>query len=173
MKLKHTFIYFFVFVLAGNLVGQTSVVPIVELRNSGLLGGVQNGRWIAPTKMATKMKAETEFVLVSWNGVEEGGVTFGKKAEQEDVCQDFTRMKFDLEQDHGVAIGSDAKWNPVPRVPKAIDLNNATYKEAVRKFLVRKGIARPVVKLTEAYRADLEGDGRLGLAVHPKPRAPV
>ena len=145
--------------LATSAFGQSVIVPIVELRNKGLMGGVQNGRWVAPTKVAPKMKPETEFVLVGWTGAEEGGVTFGKKEEQEDVCQDFTRMKFELDQDHGVAIGSDGKWNAVPRIPKPIDLNNATYKEAVRKFLVRKGIARPVVKLTEAYRADLEGDG--------------
>jgi hypothetical protein len=144
---------------AVTAIGQTAIIPIVELRNKGLMGGVQNGRWIAPVKVAPKMKPETEFVLVSWSGAEEGGVTFGKKEEQEDVCPEFTRMKLELEQDHGVAIGSDGKWNPVPRIPKAIDLNSAVYKETVRKFLVRKGIARPVVKLTEAFRVDLEGDG--------------
>lgn len=138
---------------------QTAVVPIVELKFRGLLGGVQNGRWIAPTRVAPKMQSETEFVLVGWNGVEEGGVTLGKKGEQEDVCQDFTRFEFELQQDHGVAIGSTAKWNPVPRIPKTIDLNNATYKTVVTNFLRRKGIARPVVQIKEAFRVDLEGDG--------------
>ena len=135
------------------------IVPVVELRNRGLMGGVQNGRWIAPTTVARNIKAETEFVLVGWNGVEEGGVTFGKKGEQEDVCQDFTRMELGLEQDHGVAIGSGLKWNPVPRLPKPIDPNNATYKTVATNFLRSKGIARPVVKIKEAFRVDLEGDG--------------
>ena len=144
---------------AGVLHGQTTVVPIVELKNRGLMGGVQNGRWVAPANVAPKMESETEFVLVGWNGVEEGGVTFGKKAEQEDVCQDFTRFEFELEQDHGVAIGSALKWNPVPRIPKVIDSNNAAYKTVVTNFLKRKGIARPVVRIKEAFRVDLEGDG--------------
>ena len=138
---------------------QTAIVPIVELAHRGLMGGVLNGKWIAPAKVAPKMKDETEFVLVGWKGVEEGGVTLGKKGEKEDVCQDFTRMQFELEQDHGIAIGSAAKWNPVPRVPKIIDPNGATYKTVVTNFLKRKGIARPVVKIKEAFRVDLEGDG--------------
>jgi hypothetical protein len=105
------------------------------------------------------MKPETEFVLVGWNGVEEGGVTLGKKGELEDVCQDYTRMELELKQEHGIAIGSAARWNPVPRVPKTIDPNNPTYRTVVRNFLRRKGIARPVVQIKEAFRVDLEGDG--------------
>ncbi len=149
------------FILAGTIQvsSQGPIVPIVELKFRGLLGGVQNGKWIAPVRVAPTTKSETEFVLVGWNGVEEGGVTSGKKGEQEDVCQDFTRFEFELEQDHGVAIGTAAKWNPVPRVPKAIGLDNAAYKSLVTKFLRKKGIVRPVVRIKEAFRVDLEGDG--------------
>src|SRR5215204_273544 len=138
---------------------QSSVVPIVELKYRGLMGGVQNGKWIAPTRVAPGLKTESEFVLVGWNGVEEGGVSLAKKGEKEDVCQDFTRMQFELEQDHGVAIGTAAKWNPMPRVPSKIDVNSAAYRSVIASFLKRKGIARPVVKIQEAYRIDLEGDG--------------
>ncbi len=145
---------------AGTLYAQLTVVPIVELKYGGLMGGVQNGKWIAPTKVAPKLDAETEFVLVGWNGVEEGGVTFGKKDEEmKGICEDYTRVEFDLKQDHGIAIGSDAKWNPAPRIPKPIDAENATYKTIVANFLRKRGIARPVVKIKEAFRIDLEGDG--------------
>ena len=139
--------------------GQSSVVPIAELKNGALLGGVQNGKWIPTTKFSSRMASESEFVLVSWNGAEEGGVTLGKKGEVEDVCRDFVRMTFELEQDHGVGIGSEAKWNPVPRVPKLIDPKGATYRTVVANYLKRKGIAQPVVSIQEAFRADLEGDG--------------
>jgi len=138
---------------------QSTVVPIVELKNHGLMGGVRNGKWITPNLIAPKMKSEIEFVLVGRNGVEEGGVTLGKKGEQEDVCQDFTRFDFDLDQDHGVAIGSNAKWNPVPRKPKAIDPKNAMYITVVTNFLRKKGIAKPIVRIKEAFRVDLDGDG--------------
>ena len=145
--------------LSVAISAQSAIVPIVELKFRGLMGGVQNGKWLAPAKVRPKLKAETEFVLVGRNGVEEGGVTFGKRGEQEDVCQDFTRFEFELEQDHGVAIGTAAKWNPVPRMPKAIDLNNPIYKTIIANYLKKKGIVKTTIKLTEAYRVDFEGDG--------------
>ena len=157
MNIKY--IILFLFVLAFNTMGQTAVVPIVELKFRGLLGGVQNGKWVAPTRFRNQLKQQAEFILIGRNGVEEGGVTLGKKGDQEDVCEDFTRFEFELNQDHGVAIGTAAKWNPTPRIPKPIDLNNATYKTVVANFLKRKGIAKTTIKLTEAFRIDLEGDG--------------
>ena len=147
------------FALSYVAAAQSSVVPIAEFKNGGLLGGVQNGKWITSTKFSAKMPVEKEFVLVSWKGVEEGAVSLGTKGEIEDVCPDFVRMKFELEQDHGVAIGSEAKWNPVPRALQVIDPRGATYRTVVANFLKRKGIARPVVSIKEAFRVDLEGDG--------------
>ena len=128
----------FVFALSTAAAAQSSVVPIAELKHGGLLGGVQNGKWIAPTGFSQRMAAETEFVLVSWSGVEEGGVTLGKKGPMEDVCQDFVRMEFELQQDHGVAIGTTAKWNPVPRIPNAIEPKRPANRTDVDNFLKRK-----------------------------------
>jgi len=156
---RTTIAVFFVLFSVLALRAQPTIVPIVELKHGGLLGGVLKGKWIASTKVGPTIGKETEFVLVGWRGVEEGGVTLGTKGETEDVCQDFTRFKFELEQDTGVAIGSIAKWNFTPRIPTTIDLNNATYKTVVTNFLRKKGIARPVVKIREAFRVDLEGDG--------------
>ncbi len=156
----HKIIFTFViFAAAISAYGQSAIVPVVELKFRGLMGGVQNGKWVAPVKVAASMKPETEFILVGRNGVEEGGVSSAKKGEPEDVCENFTRMEFDLEQDHGVGIGSSATWNPMPRMPKAIALNNATYRAVAKNFLIKKGIARPVVSINEAYRIDLDGDG--------------
>ena len=157
MRITHLFACLFIF--CSTVFSQAPIVPIVELKFRGLLGGVQNGKWIEPTKFRDRLKGDSEFVLVSRTGVEEGGITFGKKGQQEDVCSDFTRFEFDLQSDHGVAIGAAAKWNPVPRMPKAIDLNNLTYRTVVASFLKKKGISKTTIKLTEAFRVDLEGDG--------------
>jgi len=158
--MKITAFFSILIVLCSTTVfAQKEIVPIVELKFRGLMGGVQNGKWIAPAKVAPKLGAETEFLLVGWNGVEEGGVSLAKKGEPEDVCENFTRFEFELQQDHGVAIGTSANWNPAPRIPKAIALNNAAYRTVVTKFLKRKGIAQPVVRIKQAYRIDLEGDG--------------
>lgn len=149
----------FLFICTTSLVAQTALVPIADMRLAGLMGGVQNGRWVASEKATPKVKSETEFVLIGINGVEEGAVTLGKKGAPGDPCQDMTPFEFDLEQDSGIAIGSGAKWNFVPRIPKPIDLNSAIYKTVVTNFLKRKGISRPMVSIKEAVRVDLEGDG--------------
>ena len=96
MNKQPIFLLVIMLAIVSVSLGQSDVIPIAELRFRGLMGGVQNGKWVAPAKAAPAMKPETEFVLVGWNGVEEGGVTLGKKGEQEDVCRDFTRMEFEL-----------------------------------------------------------------------------
>jgi hypothetical protein len=145
------------FIVAG---GQQSMVPIVEMKTRGLLGGVQNGKWIDAVKSAARIPKDIELVLVGLDGVEEGDMTVAKHGEKEDVCEDFHRFEFELETGAGIAIGSSAKWNFTPRIPQTINVDNRTYKTAVADFLAKKGIARPVVKIQQAYRIDLDGDGR-------------
>jgi hypothetical protein len=65
-----------------------------------------------------------------------------------------------LSDKYGIAIGNDAPWNAMPRVPKPIDLNDAVYKKAVADTVRTKGIINPKIKLTKAFRVDLEGDGK-------------
>lgn len=149
----------FTVVLAASAYGQTSFVPIGELKVKGVMGGVENGRWIAPARAAKLMNERTEFVLIGKRGVEEGGVTFGRLSQPEDPCDDFYPLELELKMDLGVAIGSVAKWNPMPRMPKEISLENKTYRNIVAGYLRGKGIANPVVRLTRAFRIDLDGDG--------------
>ena len=139
---------------------QKSVIPIVELRFSGLLGGVQNGRWLPAAKVAPLLGQTTEFKLVGLTGVEEGGVSLARKLEKEDVCENFQRMEFELKMKAGVAIGTKANWDPMPRLPKRIDPSNSVYRNVVAGFLKKKGIPRPVVKIKQAYSIDLDGDGK-------------
>jgi hypothetical protein len=136
-------------------------VAIVDMKVGGLMGGSENGKWLTPSLMAEKMAEKTEFVLAGLEGVEEGGVSWGTKEPMStDICQDLFSFKFDLESDEGIAMGSTAKWNIVPRIPQGIALTNAAYKTIVANYLKSKGIRNPIVKITKAYRVDLEGDGK-------------
>jgi len=144
--------------LALTVSAQVKRIPIADMRVGGLMGSAQGGKWLAPDR--AKLAEKTEFVLVSLKGVEEGGVSWGTKQPQStDICQDLVSIDFDLESKTGIAIGSDAKWNFVPRIPQEIALDNATYKKVVGDWLKTKGILRPVIKITQAYRVDIEGDG--------------
>lgn len=144
-----------------SIFSQKKAVPVAHMKVGGLMGGAENGKWLTPEKMAAKMAAQTEFVLAGLKGVEEGGVSWGtKQPKSTDICQDLVGLKFDLESDDGIAVGSAGKWNIVPRIPQEIALGNATYKTIVANYLKSKGIVKPVVNITQAYRVDLEGDGR-------------
>lgn len=137
---------------------QQKRVPILDMKVGGLMGSVQGGKWLAPDRAT--LAGTTEFVLVGLKGVEEGGVGVGTKEPQStDICQDLVAVKMDLESDTGIAIGSDAKWNFVPRIPGEIRVGSTSYKSIVAGYLKSKGILKPVVNIKQAYRIDLEGDG--------------
>jgi hypothetical protein len=59
----------------------------------------------------------------------------------------------------GIAIQSPS-WNVMPRLPRAIDPKDTTYVQIVSDILQREGIKKPDVKITEAYKVDLDGDGK-------------
>ncbi|HKX84948.1 MAG TPA: hypothetical protein VJL58_12055 [Pyrinomonadaceae bacterium] len=138
---------------------QSVVVPVVALSGGGLLGGVQNGKWIAPAKVAPAMKPKMEFILAGWNGVEEGGVSLAEFNGNPDVCNDYWSFSFELEMKEGVGLGTNAKWNPAPRRATAIPTTNSTYKTIVSNFLKTKGFRNPVVTIKQIYKVDLDGDG--------------
>jgi hypothetical protein len=151
-----------VFALLGSVAGgQTTLVPFIEMKIGGLIGGVQNGRWVSATRAAKLMKDQAEFLLVGDSGVEEGGVTLGKLILPTDnePCDDFYAVETELEMERGVGIGSSAKWKLIPRMPKAISPDNAVYKNIVANFLKTKRITNPGVKITQAMIVDLDGDG--------------
>lgn len=159
MKLFISVFLFAAFVL--TIPAQTKIIPIADMRYSVLLGGVDGGKWIKPEKVIPTLKDQTEFVIAGFRGVEEGGVTVGKKGERSEVCDaDYLELDFDLKSETGVAIGSAAKWKPVPRIPQEISADSREYKTIVGDFLKTRGISKSPVKITRGFRVDLDGDGR-------------
>ena len=155
-------------ILNSAATAQTRIVPIVEMKVKGLLGGVENGKFVDAKTTAAKLKGDEKYTLFGVKGVNKGELSIGKPKNDEDVCEDFYYVETPadaevigkVEDVSGVALGDGYKWNPVPRLPKAIDLNDATYKKAVADVLRTKGITKTTIKLTQAYRIDLDGDGR-------------
>jgi hypothetical protein len=159
MRPKTTLLLLFVVAPLIGASAQRTLIPVIEMKTRGLLGGTQNGKWIDAGRTAANLQNDVELVIVGPNGVEEGGVTVAKKGQKEDVCDDFHRFDFELQTETGVAVGSGAKWNFTPRAPQKINPENRTYKSIVAKFLAKKGVLRPVVRIQQAFRVDLDGDG--------------
>ena len=139
---------------------QTKVVPIIEINSGALLGGVENGRWLDAKTTVTKLSAEQLYKTFSLNPGSNGEVKYAKPEDEGVPCKGFYSVKSETNDKFGVAIGDNAPWNAVPRLPKTIDLNDATYKKAAADVLRTKGIINPKIKLTKAFRIDLEGDGQ-------------
>jgi len=139
---------------------QQKVVPILELKVGGLIGGVQNGKFLDAKATAAALKGGENYELFTMMGHEEGTITGSKPKNDQDVCTDFYYVEIDPKAETGIALGDGYRWNPAPRVPKALSLTDKTYLKIAADYLKLKGIAKPVVKLTQLYRVDLEGDGQ-------------
>lgn len=156
-------IVFFILLIAGGVIftnAQTKVVPILEMKVGGLIGGVKNGKFLDAKATAAALKGGESYELFTMMGHEEGTMTGAKPKNDQDVCTDFYYVELDPKAETGIALGDGYRWNPVPRIPKALSLTDKTYIKIASDFLRLKGIAKPVVKLTQLYRVDLEGDGQ-------------
>src|SRR5262245_37737228 len=146
--------------LTAAISAQTKVVPILEMKVGGIIGGVQNGKFLDAKTTAAALKGGENYELFTMMGHEEGTMTGTKPKNDQDVCTDFYYVETDPKADYGVALGEGYRWNPVPRIPQPLSLTDKTYEKIASDFLKLNGILRPVVKLTQLYRVDLEGDGQ-------------
>ena len=135
----------------------TDAATFVELPYGYVIGGHVAGKWQTSEQAGKAIKPRTAFRLFNLKG-EAGKLTISKAAPDADVCPDVWIAKIDRETDaHSIAIA--ASWNPMPRPLKSADTKQETYVKAVGDMLISKGIGKPVVKITQHLRADLDGDG--------------
>jgi hypothetical protein len=133
------------------------VATFIELPDRFVIGGHSAGNWLESEKAGKMIKPGTAYRLYTLKGAK-GKATATKIAPEADVCMDVWMAEFDdvIDED---AIGVCAPWNPMPRPVKSADTKQDTYVKAVAEILTAKGIAKPVVKITQHLRVDLDGDG--------------
>ncbi len=134
---------------------------IFEMKHGALLGGVKNGKFINAEIAAKQLKIGEKLTLYDFGSVEnkKSAKIIGLR-ENYDVCSEYTEVEVANKPNSGIAFGSGADFNPVPRVPQKLDANGAVYKKVVADFLKTKKINNPVVKIEQIFRVDLEGDGK-------------
>lgn len=147
-----------VLVVTGLSHAQTDITPILEMKLGGLLGGVQNGKFIDAKTTAAKITKTAKYNLFGVNGAKNNTLT--ATIEAPDVpCENFYSVETTSKNALGIAVGTGANWKLFPRNPAAIALNSRIYKKVVANILRSKGLPRSIVKITQAFRVDLEGDG--------------
>jgi len=105
------------------------------------------------------MDGGIDLFVFGFNGKEKTPIYAAKRAPVEDVCSDFYRIEMEIKDRLGLGLGVNASWNPMPRVPKRIKTPTAAYKTAITNLLRKEGVKRPVVKTTQIFLIDLDGDG--------------
>lgn len=140
--------------------GSKAVEPatFIELPYRYVIGGHAKGQWLNTEQAGKAIQPGTRFRLCTLKG-EQGQVTVQKSAPMDDVCMDIWMAETESPVDQpAIAIAAD--WNPMPRAVKNSSTTQDVYVKAVRELLIAQGIAKPVVKITQHLRVDLEGDGQ-------------
>jgi hypothetical protein len=138
-----------------NIVAE--VHSIVEMSAGCLIGGVQNHKWINANRFVKGLKGKQKFSLYTLKGPAEE-ITINKIVAQRD-CGDEWSAESSSTASEGIAIASPS-WNVMPRLPRPVDLKDTTYVSILRDILKKEGIRKPEVKITQAYKIDLDGDGK-------------
>jgi hypothetical protein len=128
---------------------------IIEMSQGCLIGGVRNGRWIHAVSFAKTLPGPRKFSLYTLQGPA-GDISTSKIAQSD--CAGEWSVETSSKAAAGIAIESPS-WNVMPRLPRPIDLQDPTYVTIVGDILKAAGIKNPEVKISQAYKIDLDGDG--------------
>jgi hypothetical protein len=133
---------------------QRDLHVIVEAMEGCVIGGVQNGHWVAAEKIENSIKSPLNVTLYTFQNsrpetlVSEAG-----------ECHASWKSQSGAELKSGIAIQS-ASWDPLPRVPRTIDTKDTTYVRIIRDILRGAGLKTSPVNIDEGYKIDLDGDGK-------------
>ncbi len=130
---------------------------IVEMGQGCLIGGVQNTKWIEADAFVKNLKPAQKFNLYKLNGPAGEIATTG--IDRAECPQSSWSAETSSKVKEGIAIASPS-WNAMPRLPRAVNLKDTTYAKIVSDIAKRGGIKMPEVRITQAYKIDLDGDGK-------------
>ncbi|MEP6903232.1 MAG: hypothetical protein ABJA66_15895 [Actinomycetota bacterium] len=156
MKIITTILVAILFSVFVN--AQQKVVPILDLKVGGLLGGIENGKYLDAKTTFAKLKGEINYSVYGLTGKKDFELT-AKIDAPGDPCDDFYTFDQKQENSTGVAIGDGNRWDPLPRPLKPISLTDKTYLKVVSDILRLKGLPKAKAVLEQAVKVDLDGDG--------------
>lgn len=143
--------------LSFSVMAAAQIVPLIEMSSRGLLGGVENGKYLDAKTVFGKLKGEGKFSLYGLTG-RTGELT--ATIEAPDVpCEEFYFAKTEMEGQKGVAIGTNRTWNAAPRMGKTLNLKDKTYLNIVSGILRANGLPKAKAVIEQAVKVDLDGDG--------------
>ncbi len=157
MKLLITTIFLTIF--SVTISAQSNVVPILDLKVGGLLGGVKNGKFVDAKTAFGAVKKDQEYTIYTLDtGMSQDDLIFNLTA-PDSLCEEFYSVSTEYETKFGIAVGAGANWKVLPREVKQISLTDKTYLGIVGGILKAKGLTKAKARIEQAVRVDLDGDG--------------
>ncbi len=138
------------------------VVPILDLKAGGLLGGVINGKFVDAKTAFNQLGKDQKYDIYSLEtGQSATDLTLPIEDApgESDPCSDFYSVSGERESTSGIAIGTNGNWDILPQAITKISLTDKTYLNIVSNILKSKGLPRAKARIEQAFRIDLEGDG--------------
>jgi len=129
----------------------------VDLPSGLIIGANTDGKWLSSEQAGKALERGRKYRLFNLTG-KTGDAVGVKAAPNAEVCPDVWEQTMQPATEKN-AIAVAVPWNPMPRTAKPSDKTQEVYVTAIRDFLLGKGIAKPVVKITQLLRIDLDGDG--------------
>ena len=149
----------FATVLTLSSTAKSADLPtFVDLPSGLIIGAHAGGKWLSSEQAGKALEPARKYRLFTLTG-KTGDAVGGQAAPNADVCPDVWEQTMQPTTEKS-AIALAVPWNPMPRTAKASDKTQEIYVKAAHDFLVGKGIAKPVVKITQLLRIDLDGDGK-------------
>jgi hypothetical protein len=133
--------------------------PIIDVQRGYLIGAIENGKWIESDNATKSVKKGAKLQVYGVSG-SVGNVTVVKLDTQEEACPDRPMVKLNPKKMKQGEIAFAAKWNPLPRKPKSLEVKDKNNVDLVREFLRERGLKDPVIHVTHAVQIDLDGDGQ-------------
>jgi hypothetical protein len=149
----------FATVLTLSSAAKSADLPtFVDLPSGLIIGAHAGGKWLSSEQAGKALEPGRKYRLFTLTG-KTGDAVGGQAAPNAEVCPDVWEQTMQPATEKS-AIALALPWNPMPRTAKASDKTQEIYVKAAHDFLVSKGIAKPVVKITQLLRIDLDGDGK-------------
>ncbi len=148
-------------IFASSFVVSAQVVPILDLKANGLLGGVKDGKFVTAEAAFKELEKNQKYGIYS---LEIGRLPDDLQLtidapDGRGPCEDFYSVSDEPENSSGIAVGTNANWDILPNALRKMSLTDKTYLNIVSGILKSKGLPLGKARIEQAFRVDLEGDG--------------